>query len=463
MSPARIRLLVWKEFKQLRRDPLLLRIIFAMPVVQLIMFGYVVAADVNHLPTAVVDLDHSAVSRQVEDAFTASGYFTIDAHPMTESGVRPLMDSATIAVAVVVPEGTQAALDRGETAPIGVIVDGADGQTSGVALSYATQIVQQVNARRLAGTGVDTTTASGLDARIRVEYNPSIRALNSMLPGLIGIICMISITVVMSQAVVKERESGTLEQMFVTPITHTEYLVGKVIPYTLVALAQASLVAVVGVTWFRVPFNGDVVAVLAVVVGLLLFMLTALGLGLLISVVSRTRHQAQQTVMFLLLPAMLLSGYIFPLESMPKVLLPVAYAIPLTHVLAVMRGAFVHGAGFSALAVPLLALAGFAVLIFGAALVTVRRRLRGPDVPVPPQPASSARRGSRRRRTGRRPAPRLRVVHRGRRNQLRGPPRRGLRVPRPQRLGQDHDDQDPHRFLGTQRRAGPGARHRRRA
>lgn len=374
MNPKRIRLLIWKEFKQLRRDPLLLRIIFAMPILQLIMFGYVVAADVTHLPTAVVDLDHSPVSRQVEDAFAGSGYFVISAHPANEAAVRPLMDTGAVSVAVVVPEGTEAALTRGESAPVAVIVDGADGTTSGVALSYATQIVQQVNTRRLAASGVDTSAVPGLDARVRVQFNPTLRSLNTMLPGLIGLICMISIVVVMSQAVVKERESGTLEQMFVTPITPAEYLTGKTVPYALVASAQALLVAVVGVTWFRVPFNGSI---WVVVVGLVLFMLTVLGLGLLVSLVSRTRHQAQQTIMFLMLPAMVLSGFIFPLESMPSVLLPVAYAIPLTHVLVVMRGAFVHGAGFGDLAGPLAALAGFAVAVFGAALVAVNRRLKG--------------------------------------------------------------------------------------
>lgn len=385
MNPKRVRLLVWKEFLQLRRDPLLVRVIFLMPILQLVLFGYVVSADVTNLRTAVVDLDRSTVSRQIEDAFASSGYFVIAAHPAGEDELPAMLDRGDVSVAVVIPRGTQAALDRQETAPVGVIVDGADGQSSGVALGYAGQIITQVNANRLvasglaapSGNGGGTGSAAGVpsvDARVRVLFNPSLKSVNAMLPGLIGMICMVSVMVVMSQAVVRERESGTLEQMFVTPITRAEYLTGKVIPYALVAFAQALLVAVVGVLWFRVPFHGNV---WVVVVGLVLFMLTSIGLGLLISLVSRTRHQAQQTVMFVMIPAMVLSGFIFPLESMPKEVLPVAYAIPMTWVLDVMRGSFVRGAGFGELAVPLVVLGAFAVVIFGAALVATGRRLQG--------------------------------------------------------------------------------------
>ncbi|NTW28258.1 MAG: ABC transporter permease [Coriobacteriia bacterium] len=371
MSLKRIRLLIWKEFVQLRRDPLLLRLLLLMPVAQLIFFGYVVAADVRNLPTAVVDLDHSSVSRQLESSFSSSGYFVIKAHPAAEGDLQPLLDRGDIAVALVIPEGTQARIDRGETASIGIIVDGSDSKTASVGSSYAAQIVAAFNQERIAAQGI-TLSAPGIDARVRVVFNPTLRAVNTMIPGLIAAILMISMMAIMSQAVVRERERGTLEQMFVTPIGRGEYLIGKVTPYMIIAVAQMALVALIGRYWFRVPFNGQLAVV---IVGLGLFMLTSVGLGLLVSLVSRTRQQAQQTVMFILIPTMVLSGFIFPIESMPAEVVPLTYLIPLRYALTVLRGAFVKGSGFEALAVPLIAMTVFSAVIFCAAIVATRKRL----------------------------------------------------------------------------------------
>jgi ABC-2 type transport system permease protein len=371
MSAKRIRLLIWKEFTQLRRDPLLIRLLLLMPVLQLIMFGYVVAVDVRNLATAVVDLDRTSTSRALQSAFTGSGYFTITQTPDTEAELRPLLDRGTVKVALVIPEGTSARLSRGETVPIGVIVDGSDSQISAIASGYASQIVAQFNTDRMAAQGV-SVAAPGIDARVRVMFNPTLDPINTMIPGLIAAIMMISLMAIMSQAVVKERESGTLEQMFVTPIHATEYLIGKLTPYAALATAQMLLVAAGGLFWFRVPFNGNFFVVL---VGLALFMFTCIGMGLLISLVSRTRHQAQQAMMFVMIPTMVLSGFIFPIQSMPAIVQPLTNLIPLTWALEVLRGAFVKGSGFGPLAVPMLVLAGFAVVIFGASIVATRRRI----------------------------------------------------------------------------------------
>lgn len=364
MNLRRLRLLIWKEFLQLRRDSMFLRIALAMPIAQLIMFGYVVAADVTHVPTAIVDLDRTPVSRALDATFAASDYFTIVARPAGEGELRPLLDRGQVAVAVVIPSGTQAALDAGEVAGVGIVVDGADSQTASVGTSYAARVIAGFNGLPAAGPGVD--------ARVRVVFNQSLRTLNTMVPGLIATIMMISVLAIMSQAIVKERERGTLEMMFVTPITRGEYLVGKVVPYTVLAIVQAGLVAVVGTAWFRVPFEGSVWVIVA---GLALFMLTNVGLGLLVSLASRTRQQAQQAMMFLMLPTTILSGFIFPIESMPPALQPWTQLIPMTHALQVVRSAFVKGSGFAELWYPLLALTVFAVAIFGVAVVLMRRRL----------------------------------------------------------------------------------------
>ncbi len=364
MNGKRLRLLIWKEFLQLRRDPLFLRLAMAMPIIQLVLFGYVVAADVTNLKTAVIDLDRTPASRTIAASFAASDYFNIVARPDGEDALRPLLDRNEIALAIVIPAGTQASLERGEVAGIGIVVDGSDSSTASVGTSYASRVIAGYNALPDAGPGAK--------ASVRVVFNQSLRTVNTMIPGLIATIMMISVLAIMSQAVVKERERGTLEQMFTTPISRGEYLVGKVVPYMVLSGVQALFVATIGTLWFRVPFYGSVWVVLT---GLLLFMLTNVGMGLLISLVSRTRQQAQQMMMFVMLPTMILSGFIFPIESMPDAIKPFTAAIPMTHALVVMRGAFVKGAGFDALATPLLALAGFAVAIFGLAVVLMRRRL----------------------------------------------------------------------------------------
>ena len=370
MSARRIRLLMWKEFLQLRRDPLLLRLLFLMPILQLMLFGYVVAADVTNLSTAVVDLDRTATSRALDASITASDYFEVTQRP-AEADLQRLMDTGRIAIAIVIPEGTQAALDRGQTAPIGVVVDGSDSQVASVGSGYASQIIARFNAERVAGQGVDLA-APGIDARVRVMFNPTLATVNTMIPGLVAAIVMISIMAVMGQAVVKERERGTLEQMFVTPIKPVEYLIGKVTPYALLATVQLTVVAMVGVFWFGVPFVGQISVVAA---GLGLFMLTSIGLGLLISLVSHTRQQAQQLMMLLLLPSFVLSGFIFPIDSMPPAIVPLTWFVPLTWAISILRGAFIKGSGFEALATQFWVLGIFAVVIFGAAIAATRRRL----------------------------------------------------------------------------------------
>ncbi|MEA5053209.1 MAG: ABC transporter permease [Propionicimonas sp.] len=371
-SLRRLRLLIWKEFLQLRHDPFLAGILIVAPVVQLIMFGYVVAVDITHLNTAVIDLDHTVTSRAIDASFASSEYFTVTQRPGSEDEVRQLLDQGTIQLAVVIPAGTETALTQGETAPIGVIVDGSDSQVSALAGGYASQILAGVNSARAAQLGATVAGAPGIDAQVRVLFNPTLSSINTMVPGLVAVISMLSLMIVMSQAVVKERESGTLEQMFVTPIRAGEYIIGKITPYVLLAIAQMLIVASVGIGWFKVPFAGSV---WVVVVGMLLFMLTSIGLGLLVSLMAHTRQQAQQVIVFLMMPFMILSGFIFPIESMPAWLQPVSRAIPMTYALEMLRGVFVKGSGFADLATPLLALAGFGVVIFGTAVVATRRRI----------------------------------------------------------------------------------------
>jgi len=371
VSLRRLRLIIWKELLQLRRDRLLLPLIFMMPVMYVIMFGYVVGSDVRNLPTAVIDHDNTVMSRRIADAFSASGYFVITAHPSSEASLQPLIDGGAARVAIVIERGTEAALRRGETVPLGVIVDGADSKTASVASGYAAEIVAAFDRRLLDESG---RAAGGpkIDARVRVMFNPSLKSVNAMVPGLVASVLMLSIMVIMSQAVVRERARGTLEQMMVTPITRGEYLAGKVVPYVAIASVQMTFVVLIGRYWFGVPFHGSV---WTVALGLVLFTFTSIGMGLLVSLVSRTQQQAQQMVMFILIPTIVLSGFIFPIESMPAEIVPLTYLIPLRYALVVLRSAFLKGSGIGDLLWQFVGMAAFAVGIFGLAVARFQKRL----------------------------------------------------------------------------------------
>jgi len=371
MKWARMRLLVWKEFLQLRRDPMLLPLVFIQPVLMLLMFGYVVGSDVTNIPTAVIDQDRSSTSREFVRAFENTGYFEIVTVTSDESAVRPLMDGNSVQVAILVPTGLQAGLERGEQVPVQIIVDGVDSKTASVASGYASRVIGEFTRRRIERTGL-MPEAAGIDARVRVLFNPSLRSVNAMIPSLVAYILMLSSMALMAQAVVRERERGTLEQMFVTPITRGEYLFGKLTPYIMLAIVQIAAVMAVGVLWFRVPFNGNVFVIGG---GMLLFMGTTLGLGLIISMFSRNRQQAQQLTMFVLIPTIVLSGFIFPIESMPPAIVPVTYLIPLRYAVIVLRSNFMKGSGLEALWPEFVAMAVFGIAIFGFAVSRFQKRL----------------------------------------------------------------------------------------
>jgi ABC-2 type transport system permease protein len=368
----RVRLVMWKESLQLFRDRALLPLLFVAPVLQLIMFGYVVGADVRNLPTAMVDQDGTPYSRIVSQAFTASNYFTIVARPSTEAAIKPLMDGNQIGVAIIIPRGFENGVKQGRRMPVEVVVDASDSRTSQVAQGYSAAILGQLGNKLVPVSQAAAIKTGGIDAQVRVLFNPSVSSVNVMVPGLIAFVLLLSATAIMSQSVVRERENGTLEQLFVTPINRWEYLLGKVAPYIVVASVQITVVFLVGTLWFRVPFNGSLLVVGSAA---LLFMLTALGIGLLISTISRTRQQAQQAVMFVLLPSMVLSGFVFPIESMPDLIRPLTFLIPLRYVLVVLRSNFLKGAGFADLWPQFAAMAVFATVIFITAVLRFHKRL----------------------------------------------------------------------------------------
>jgi ABC-2 type transport system permease protein len=343
----RLLTLIKKEFIQIRRDRRLLPILLIMPVMQLIILGYAVSSDIKNLATAVCDLDRTPASRAFTDRFSTSGYFDIRYRLDDERQIKGLMDAGRVRVGIVIPPRFAAKLARHETATVQLLLDGSDSNTANVAQGYVTQIVNAEASRiildRLGPKGV---LPVGVDPTVRVWFNPDLKSVNFMVPGVIALILTIVTMTMTATAIVKEKERGTIEQLIVSPIRPYQLMLGKAIPFVIIGYADIFIVVLAGLLWFRVPIAGSF-SLLLVLSGL--FIMTTLGLGLLISTVSQTQQQAMMLGFFVNPPFMLLSGFIFPIASMPEPMQYLTYLIPLRYFLVIIRGIFLKGIGLGIL------------------------------------------------------------------------------------------------------------------
>lgn len=368
--------LIRKEFLQILRDPRTLVMMFAMPVMQLFLLGYAVTNDIRNISLAVFDQDRSPASRALLDAYRAADYFRLEYEVDDEAAVRNLIDSNRARAAVIIPPGYGDALAAGRSAQVAFILDGSDPTIASTALSAA-QLIGQARAttitvERLARSGLAVGLTAPVDVRTQVWYNPDLVSAYYMIPALIGIILQMLTTVLTATAIVRERERGTIEQLIVTPIRSGELIVGKLAPYVLIAFLDTGMILVAGVLLFQVPINGSVSLLMALAA---LFVASTLGIGLLVSTIANTQQEAMLTAFFTLLPAIFLSGFLFPLEAMPDWLQAVSYLIPLRYFLIIVRGIILKGIGIDALWGEVAALAIFAVVIMGAAALRFRKRL----------------------------------------------------------------------------------------
>lgn len=365
-----------KEFIQLFRDRRTLLIMLTLPVAQLVLFGYAVETQVDHLPTVVVDYGRDAQSWRFVDALVNTGYFDVHDYLTSEKEVIEAIDSGRASAGVIVPVGFAAAMERGETAQALVIVDGSDPNVAQSALNAAATVGQdfsvQVMTEKLNRHGLARTFTPPLDLRTRLLYNPNMKSINFMLPGILGMILQQQSLLLTAFAIVREREMGTIEQILVTPIRPWELTMAKILPYVLLTIFNMGTTLLAGLWWFDVPFKGDVVLFWALS---FLFLFTSLGLGMLISTVSTTQIQAQQLSFLIMLPSMILSGYIFPRESMPRLIHDVGYVIPLTYYLQILRGIMLKGIGVEYLWPQIIPLAVFGVVVFIISAFSFRQTL----------------------------------------------------------------------------------------
>lgn len=367
--------IAWKELIQLRRDRLTLAMAAALPVAQILLFGYAINTDVRHIPTVVFDQDQSAESRDLAATLRATQFYDLVGEVGSYDDIDRALRGGRAHVALVVPPRFSSDLRRGRPTQVQLVVDGSDPQTVASAIDTAAGVVadraSRLTVERLGRLGLPPTVAA-FSVEPNTWYNPELKTAIFVVPGLVGVILTMTMIMLTAMGIARERERGTLEQLVVSPIGRLELMIGKIIPYVGIGYAQMTLILVVGTALFRTPFVGSL--------GLLylissLFIAANLALGLFFSTLARTQQQAMQMSFFFLLPNILLSGFMFPFEGMPRPAQLLAQALPLTHFLRIVRGIALKGAGLEDLAGEVAALAAILVALLILAAARFRKTL----------------------------------------------------------------------------------------
>lgn len=374
----RIWMIMWKEFLQISRDARMLTVVIVLPVFMLVLYGYAINFDVKHLPLAIYDQDHSQESRDLIGAFLHSEYFDVTASLHSDQEVTRTLDRGQAKVVLVIPTTYSADLAAGRVTPVQLLVDGSDSTTASTAIGYANAMVQQHSAKiaiqALQAAGVNTSSAVlPVDNRVRYWYNPELKSTNFIIPGLIAVILMMLAALLTSMTVVRERERGTIESLIVSPVMPVELMLGKLTPYVVIAFFDVLLVMVASLLLFHIPLVGSPVLVL-ILSGV--FLTAALGIGLLISTVATSQQFAMTVaVMATQLPSVLMSGFLFPISSMPPKVQLLANIIPATHFIKILRAVFLKGSGITALWQPALFLLLTGIAMLGTSSLRFQKKL----------------------------------------------------------------------------------------
>ena len=374
---ARLKQMLIKEFIQVFRDKRTRFVLFGPPVIQMLVFGYAATFEIHHVPTVVLDLDHSQESRELLSRFSFSPYFDVQNQLTDQRQLADLIDQGKATIGLQINAGFAQNLRKGQTAPLQVIVDATNSNTALIASGYITQITlgfardyQKDRIYRISPQLMEEIPSVELEQR--PWYNPDLRSRWFFVPGVIGSLTLVLVVVLTAFAVVREREIGTLEQIMVTPIRPTEFILGKTLPFFLIGLFDVSLIATVGTLWFQIPFRGRILVLL---VGAILFLLCMLGVGLLISTVSSTQQQAMVTSFFFIMPAITFSGFGFPVSTMPQWLQYLTYLSPLRYFLVVLRGTYLKGVGMEVLWPQMLAMAALGISLLMIAILRFHKAL----------------------------------------------------------------------------------------
>lgn len=362
----RLLCLLIKEFLQLFRDPRMKTILFAAPVVQVIIFGYAVSTNVRDIPTAAYDLDRTSLSRDLLREFTASNCFKIQRHISTDQEQNTLLDESIVNAVIRIQPGFSKDLTSGRTASFQLVIDGTDSNTAAVILNYGNRILQRILSKQ------DLHAVPRIELRNRSWWNENLESRNFYIPGVIAHIISLITLLLTAMAIVREKEIGTLEQLIVSPLKSFELILGKLLPFALIGIIDVLLVTGVGVFWFEVPIRGSLFLLFG---SACLYLLTTLGIGLFISTISNTQQEALMSTFLFYFPTILLSGFLFPIANMPVMIQWLTYLNPLRYFLVILRSLFLKGSGFDALWPQLLALLAIGVAIFTLSTLRFRKRL----------------------------------------------------------------------------------------
>lgn len=374
---GRLRGMLIKEFIQVFRDTRTRVVLFAPPIIQMLIFGYAATLEIRHIPTAVLDFDNSQVSRDLLSRFAASPYFDVRTRAQDRRHIGDLIDRGAVTVALQINAGFAQDLRKGQTARLQVIVDSSNSNTALIAVGYINQIAgrfaQDYQQERLLATSpLRESQRPSIVLDRRPWFNPDLDSQWFFVPGVIGNLILIMVVSLTAFAVVREREMGTLEQIMVTPIGRLEFILGKTLPFFVIGLFDTALVSVVGTVWFGVPLQGSI-GVLAI--GAILFILCMLGIGLFISTISRTQQQAMVSGFFFNMPAITFSGFGTPISSMPDWLQWLTYLNPLRYFLEVLRGVYLKGIGLEVLWPQMAAMAALTLLMLGISVARFHKSL----------------------------------------------------------------------------------------
>jgi ABC-2 type transport system permease protein len=375
-SVRRILQVVWKELVQIRRDRRQLLLVMMMPMMELLIFGYVVATDVDNIQLAVCDYSHSTESRAYVEQLERSRYFRVRADCRSLQDIDALLDRGRVRVALAIPPDFAAQLKRGGPAQVMAAVDGTNSNTAMIAVSYLEQATlgQAIDVAVPGGGGATHLDATALvTAEPRVWFNPELRSVKFMVPGIVCVLLMESLVILTAIAIVKEKERGTIEQILVSPIRRSEFIIGKAIPFIALGYINVTLVILFGTYWFDVAIAGSIPLLLALTG---LFILTCLGMGLVVSAISQTQQQASMAGQFVILPNMFFSGFMFPISSMPPVVQKLTYVIPLRYYIAIVRGIFLKGVGWAELRDEAAILFVYGIVILALATLFFRKQVR---------------------------------------------------------------------------------------
>jgi len=371
----RIWYMMRKEFIQVWRDRRLRIFLFLPPLFQIMVYGYATNFDLKHVPTAIFDEAHSPESQDLINRFGASEYFSLRAYIDSETQLRSLIDHGEVSLALHFPPDFAAQIKSGHTARLQLIIDATDSNAALIVAKYASLILQDYAQQTLRQRYRQAAGRGGLEIPVVVEsrvwFNPNMVSQVAFVPGVIAIVVMLVGLMLTALAVVREKELGTLEQVLVTPIKPLEFLLGKTVPFILIALGDVVLVTLFALYWFELPFRGSPLVLL---IGTLSFLFSAVGLGLLISTVSRTEQQALMGGTFLLTPAIMLSGLIFPIANMPMIFQYITYANPLRYFMIVVQGIFLKAVGLSDLWPEMASMSALGLAMLGLSIFRFRRR-----------------------------------------------------------------------------------------